>query len=70
MPNGSRHKETGWLNEQNGQLILHRDEGGRWRLEVGMLLGWRTRKLIGKRVRIHGIRCDFDVLDVRTMEAI
>ncbi|WP_140419340.1 DUF5818 domain-containing protein [Sphingobium sp. Z007] len=67
---GSRHDETGWLNEQNGQLILRRGDGGRWRLETGLILGWKTRKLIGKRVRVLGIRCEFDMLDVQELEPV
>lgn len=70
MPHGSRHEEMGWLNESAGQLLLRRDEGGRWRLDVGLWLGWRTRKLIGKRVRITGRRSGFDLLDVTSIEAI
>ena len=70
MPRGSRHDETGWLNEDAGQLLLRRDEGGRWRLDVGFWLGWRTRKLIGRRVRIIGKRSGFDLLDVISIDAI
>jgi hypothetical protein len=70
MPMGSRHDETGWLNEQDGQLILRRDDGGRWRLDVGFRLWWKSRKLIGKRVRVQGVRGAFDLLDVQRLEAI
>lgn len=70
MPRGTRHDETGWLNENEGQWVLRRDEGGRWRLEVGFFMAWRTRKLLGKRVRVVGKRSDFDWLDVEKIEAI
>ncbi|WP_370175246.1 DUF5818 domain-containing protein [Sphingobium abikonense] len=70
MPMGSSHDETGWLTEQDGRLILRRDGGGRWRLDVGFWLWWKTRKLIGKRVRVQGIRGEFDLLDVQRLEAI
>jgi len=70
MPMGSRHDETGWLNERDGQWILRRDEGGRWRLDVGFWLSWRSRKLIGKRVRIAGTRGEFDLLNVDRIEAL
>ncbi|WP_031295530.1 DUF5818 domain-containing protein [Sphingobium ummariense] len=70
MPMGSNHDESGWLNEQDGQLILRRDEAGRWRLAVGFWLWWKARKLIGKRVRVQGVRGEFDLLDVQRLEAI
>jgi len=70
MPMGSRHDETGWLNERDGQWILRRDEGGRWRLDVGFWTAWRSRKLIGKRVRIVGTRGEFDLLNVDRIEAL
>ncbi len=70
MPMGSRHDEIGWLNERNGQLVLRRDEGGCWRLDVGFWLWWKSRKLVGKRVRVQGIRGEFDLLDVQRLEVI
>lgn len=68
MPIGSHHTETGWLNDRDGERILRRDEGGSWRLEMGFVTHWRTRKLIGKRIRVLGIRSGFDVLDVVQIE--
>lgn len=70
MPMGSRHDETGWLNENEGQWTLRRDEGGRWRLDVGFWLGRKARKLVGKRVRVVGKRSGFDLLDAESIEAI
>ncbi|KXU30640.1 MULTISPECIES: DUF5818 domain-containing protein [Sphingobium] len=70
MPYGSHHDETGWLNETSGNWSLRRDEGGRWRLDVGFWTAWRSRKLIGKRVRVVGKRSGFDLLDVERIEAI
>lgn len=67
MPLGSHHVETGWLNEDRGELVLRRDGGGRWRLDVGILLGFRARKLVGSRVKVEGIRVDFDVLAANTI---
>lgn len=58
----SRRDETGWLNDDRDELVLRRDGGGRWRLDVGLVLGWRARKLVGRRVRVKGTRIDFDVL--------
>lgn len=65
MPIGSHHDETGWLNDDQGELVLRRDGGGRWRLDVGLVLGRRARKLVGRRVKIEGTRIDFDVLAAR-----
>ena len=70
MPMGSRHDETGWLNERDGQWLLRRDEGGRWHLDVGFWTAWRSRKLISKRVRIVGTRGEFDLLNVDRIEAL
>src|SRR3546814_9902526 len=50
MPLGSRHIETGLLLVEGAWLILNRDQGGRWRLDVSS----RARKLLGQRVRIEG----------------
>lgn len=65
MPIGSHHDETGWLNDDRGELVLRRDGGGRWRLDVGLVLGWRARNLVGRRVKVEGARIDFDVLAAR-----
>lgn len=65
MPIGSHHDETGWLNDDRGELVLRRDGGGRWRLDVGLVLGWRARKLVGRRVKVEGTRIDFDLLAAR-----
>lgn len=41
-----------------------RDDGGRWRLDVGT----RGHALVGKRVRVEGVRAGFDLLDVLSIE--
>ncbi|WP_081643300.1 DUF5818 domain-containing protein [Sphingobium bisphenolivorans] len=64
MPLGTRHDETGWLNNRAGQWILRRDDGGEWHLDVGFLLSWRSRNLLGRRVVITGKRSGFNLLDV------
>ena len=66
MPRGSRHDETGWLNENDGQLTLRRDAGGTWRLDAPQ----RARKLVGKRVRLEGFRAEFDLLEVKAIDLI
>lgn len=70
MPKGSNHTETGRLHEQNGERILCRDEGGHWRLAMGLCASWRSRKLTGKRVLIVGERDGFDLLSVKHIEAV
>jgi hypothetical protein len=58
MPLGTSHSEKGLLLKENGQPVLQRDDGGRWRLEAGAELdGW-----LGRRVIISGIRTGFDLL--------
>ncbi|MDF2810456.1 MAG: hypothetical protein K0S56_1487 [Microvirga sp.] len=70
MSIGSRHDETGWLNDQNGERVLRRDAGGTWRLDMGVLAHWRSRKLLGRRVRIAGERVGFDILAVNRLEGL
>lgn len=70
MPLGTSHVETGWLRDLNGERALHRDDGGRWRLEMSLLVRWRSRNLVGKRVQIVGVRDGFDLLAVREVRPI
>lgn len=60
MPLGSIHDETGLLLREKGWLILRRDDGGRWRLEVD-----GAEHMFGQRVRVEGVRSGFDELTVR-----
>ena len=60
MPLGTRHVETGMLCSEDGQFVLIRDLGGRWRLD------W-SRTLVpfaNQRVRIERRRTGFDFLMV------
>lgn len=66
MPRGSRHIETGHLLEGRHGLVLRRDEGGEWRLDAPP----RARRLLGRRVRIDGIRDGFDLLAVTAIEPV
>ena len=60
MPLGSSHLEIGLLLRHRGWFILQREDGGRGRLEADRQL----EPLLGRRVRIEGVRSDFDVLEV------
>jgi hypothetical protein len=63
MPRGASVDETGLLLRDRG-LILRRDDGGTWRLDVRRL----PVDLLGARVRIIGIRSGFDLVDVHRIE--
>lgn len=68
MPMGKRYDEQGLLLKGNGagSLVLQRDDGGVWRLDAD----GAASRFIGLRVRIVGVRSDFDLLDVETITAI
>ena len=65
MPRGTRHEITGILLEQRGELVLDVADGGTWQLDAG----WRVRRLLGMRVKVIGIRDDFDLLAVEHLNA-
>lgn len=60
MPRGSKHDETGIIAREHGQLVLLRDDGGRWRLDAPS----HAQEYVGRRMRVVGIRSGFDLLDV------
>lgn len=60
MPLGTDHVEDGMLLREGAWLVLVRDDGGRWRLDLPR----RHEVLLGRRVRVHGTRTGFDLLDV------
>jgi hypothetical protein len=64
MPRGSKHDLTGLLLENGVYPILRMPDGGEWRLDVTK----SHRHLLGKRVRILGIRDDFDLLSMQKIE--
>lgn len=70
MPRGKRHELVGRLREANGRWSLRPDDGGEWRLDVGLLLSWRARRLAGNRVRVIGVRDGFDLLAVERLTAV
>ena len=61
MPIGAEHVEDGLLLREGGGIVLQRDDGGRWRLDLDR----DQEALLGQSVRIHGVRAGFDRLDVR-----
>lgn len=66
MPRGSRHIETGLLFERNHGIVLRRDDGGEWRLDAPR----KARRLLGRRVRIDGVRDGFDLLAVTAIQPV
>lgn len=66
MPRGVQVEEIGWLREADGDLVLQREEGGRWRLDASR----DVRRLVGRKVRLTGIRAEFDLLDVQSVEEV
>lgn len=63
MPSDTRLVLTGTLRTPaRGVYALEADGGGVWQLDVG--LGWRARRLVGRRVTVVGTRAGFDMLDV------
>jgi hypothetical protein len=60
MPLGRFYMEEGLLLQQSGRLVLQRDDGGFWILEVDLT----AERLLGRRVRIEGVRSGFNALEV------
>ena len=66
MPLWIEIDETGVLRRHRHDFVLELREGGSWRLEIPW---WRRdRSMLGKRVRVHGLRVDFDVSAVRQIQ--
>jgi hypothetical protein len=63
MPRGTPVEDTGILLRDGG-LVLKRDAGGTWRLDLKRI----PLDLIGGRVRIIGKRSGFDLVDVDRIE--
>lgn len=70
MPRGMMHEETGSLEFVRGFALLRRDGGGTWRLDLGPIQHLRARRLAGRRVRVVGVRDQFDLLAVRRLCAL
>jgi len=66
MPRGTVHDVTGVLSLSKLGLVVEMPEGGFWIVEAP----WRrTSHLIGKMVRVIGVREGFNLLVVKTMVA-
>jgi hypothetical protein len=63
MPRGAPVVDTGILLRSTG-LILERDAGGTWRLDVHRV----PLDLLGSHVRIIGKRSGHDLVDVERIE--
>ncbi|WP_102959662.1 DUF5818 domain-containing protein [Mangrovicella endophytica] len=57
---GSRRELEGLLLIDRAGWCLRADDGGHWRLDLLR----PPRRLLGRRVRVRGIRSGFDLLDV------
>jgi hypothetical protein len=66
MPLGATHDVTGLLLREGRGFVLCPDIGGTWRLDTGR----KAARLAGRRVRVVGIRAQFDLLDVQSIEAL
>lgn len=66
MPMETRHQVTGLLLEQQGGLVLEVDGGGTWRLDAGR----RAHRLLGLRVKVSGVRDEFDLLAVQRITRV
>lgn len=66
MPRGSRHIVTGRLRRDGHLWVLDVDGGGTWRLEGTPTID----RHVGARVRVEGVRDDFDLLAVTRIEAV
>ena len=66
MPRGTQHDETGILLENGFYPKLQMADGGAWRVDITQ----RHRHLLGRPVRVVGIRAEFDLLEVQHISAI
>ncbi len=64
MPLGTHHSIAGRLMMDGSRIVLEADSGGIWELDADRPVG----KLLGKRVRVQGIRSGFNLLDVECIK--
>lgn len=61
MPIGSHHDETGILVRDGDLLYLQRDAGGHWEIDASD----KIATMLGRRVRVVGMRTGFDRLSAK-----
>lgn len=66
MPRGTSHDLTGLLLTSGRAVILRVDDGGEWRLD----LRGSYHRLLSRRVRVRGVRSDFDLIGVDRIEPV
>lgn len=64
MPKGTRHDLTGTLLQKGARLILRMEGGGEWELDTAK----SVRHLLGRPVKVSGVRADFNLIDVDKIE--
>jgi hypothetical protein len=68
MPCGTRHTETGVLMRHPGfGYVLETGGGGFWILES---MPWRSKRWLGKRITVEGVRVDFNALAVKRVAQV
>lgn len=65
MSDGNDVDETGLLVREGGAFILRRDTGGEWRLQLHRV----PVDLVGKHVRVIGVKIEPEVIDVEGVQA-
>ena len=68
MASGLRLQETGRLERDRDGDLLRPGGGRQWRLDTSLFASWKTRGLVGRRVRVRGSRDAFNVLAVIGIE--
>jgi hypothetical protein len=66
MPLGTEHVIEGVLTAGTTYPMLLPDAGGQWRLDLPR----RFHSFLNRRVRVEGIRSEFDMLDVTKVTAL
>lgn len=66
MSRGKHYEEVGILLREGRDVVLARDGGGQWRLDTHA----STEAFLGRRVRVRGMRAEFDLLDVISITSL
>lgn len=67
MPHGAPVDLTGTLLRDGRRLVLAVSGGGEWIIDPPLFAG--AHRLIGKRVRVIGVRGGFNLVDAHRLEA-